>query len=104
SVAGERHGDRRRRGLREARRPPRRTSMSGPADEHRRVAGAFTVTVEGVAPAAWDKPAPVDGWVARDVVAHLVEWFPAFLGGATGITLPAGPSVDADPVGAWRNQ
>jgi uncharacterized protein (TIGR03086 family) len=78
--------------------------MSTPADEHRRVAGAFTVTVEGVAPDAWDRPAPVDGWVARDVVGHLVEWFPAFLDGATGITLPVGPSVDDDPVGAWRTQ
>ncbi len=78
--------------------------MSAAADEHRRVAGEFTVTVEGVAPDAWDQPAPVDGWVARDVVGHLVEWFPAFLDGATDITLPAGPSVTDDPVGAWRTQ
>ena len=75
-----------------------------PADEHRRVAAAFTATVEGTPPDAWDRPAPVDGWVARDVVGHLVEWFPAFLDGATGIVLPTGPSVVDDPVGAWRNQ
>jgi len=74
------------------------------ADEHRRIAGEFTATVEGTAPAAWDHPAPPAGWVARDVVRHLVEWFPAFLYGATGIPLPAGPSVDDDPVGAWRTQ
>lgn len=78
--------------------------MSGPADEHRRVAGAFTATVEGVRADRWDQPAPVDGWVARDVVAHLLEWFPAFLNGSTGITLPPGPSVTDDPVGAWRTQ
>jgi uncharacterized protein (TIGR03086 family) len=78
--------------------------MSGPAEEHRRIAGAFTATVEGVAPDDWDRPAPVDGWVARDVVRHLVEWFPAFLQGGTGIVLPAGPSVDDDPVGAWKVQ
>ena len=76
--------------------------MSGPADEHRRVAGAFTATVEGAAPGAWDQPAPVDGWVARDVVRHLVEWFPAFLQNVA-ISLPEGPSVDDDPVGAWRS-
>jgi uncharacterized protein (TIGR03086 family) len=76
----------------------------GPAAEHRRIAGEFTVTVEGVAPDAWDLPAPVAGWVARDVVRHLVEWFPAFLDGAVGIRLPAGPSVDDDPVAAWRHQ
>jgi uncharacterized protein (TIGR03086 family) len=74
------------------------------ADEHRRIAGQFTRTVEGTPSAAWDNPAPVEGWVARDVVRHLVEWFPAFLDGATGITLPAGPSVDDDPRGAWRAQ
>ena len=74
------------------------------ADEHRRIAGDFTKTVEGTAPAAWDNPAPPDGWVARDVVRHLVEWFPAFLKGAAGITLVAGPSVDDDPVGAWCTQ
>lgn len=74
------------------------------ADEHRRIAGAFTATAEGVTAAAWDHPAPPEGWVARDVVRHLVEWFPAFLHGATGIALPVGPSVDDDPVGAWRTQ
>lgn len=78
--------------------------MSGPAEEHRRIARAFTATVEGVAPEAWDNAAPVEGWVARDVVGHLVEWFPAFLHGAAGIVLTAGPSVDDDPVGAWRTQ
>ena len=72
------------------------------AEDHRQVAGAFTKTVEGTAAEAWDAPAPVAGWVARDVVRHLVEWLPAFLVGSTGIVLPAGPSVDDDPVGAWR--
>src|SRR5262245_4299144 len=74
------------------------------AAEHRRIAGEFTEPVEGTDPAAWDNPAPPEGWVARDVVRHLVEWFPAFLQGSTGITLVAGPSVDDDPVGAWRTQ
>ena len=78
--------------------------MGSPAEEHRQIAGAFTTTVEGTAPSAWDNPAPVEGWVARDVVRHLVEWFPAFLDGAAGINLPAGPSVADDPAGAWRTQ
>ena len=73
-----------------------------PAEEHRRVAAEFTATVEGADPAAWDLPAPPEGWVARDVVRHLIEWSSAFLEGSTGITLPGGPSVDEDPVGAWR--
>ena len=79
--------------------------MSGPADEHRRIAGAFTATVEGAAPAAWDQPgAGRRAGSPATSSRHLVEWFPAFLDGATGITLPAGPSVDDDPVGAWRTQ
>ncbi|MFC6286074.1 TIGR03086 family metal-binding protein [Nocardioides sp. GCM10027113] len=72
-----------------------------PAEEHRIVAGGFTALVRGAETGAWDAPAPVEGWTARDVVRHLVEWFPAFLQHGAGVTLPAGPSVDADPVGAW---
>jgi uncharacterized protein (TIGR03086 family) len=78
--------------------------VTATAERHRRFAGEFTATVEAVAPAAWDHPAPPEGWVARDVVRHLVEWFPAFLAGSTGIELPSGPSVDDDPAGAWRAQ
>ena len=74
------------------------------ADQHRWVAAEFTATVEAVDPAAWDDPAPPDGWVARDVVGHLVEWFPGFLVASTGIELPAGPPVAQDPAGAWRTQ
>ncbi|WP_242432777.1 TIGR03086 family metal-binding protein [Streptomyces sp. Root1310] len=54
-----------------------------------------------MSPAAWDNPAPCEGWVARDVVRHLVEWFPAFLKSGAGVELPQGPSVDDDPVAAW---
>ncbi len=71
-----------------------------PADEHRRVAGVFTDRVDGTAD--WDAPAPVEDWTARDVVRHLVEWFPAFLEDGAGVRLEHGPSVDDDPVTAWR--
>jgi uncharacterized protein (TIGR03086 family) len=71
-----------------------------PARFHRWVAGGFTARVEGATD--WDAPAPVAGWAARDVVRHLVEWFPGFLASGAGITLAPGPSVDEDPVGAWR--
>lgn len=75
--------------------------MTSAAAEHRIVAGAFTERVRGVAADAWDAPAPCEGWVARDVVRHLVEWFPAFLKGGAGVDLPEGPPVDDDPVAAW---
>jgi uncharacterized protein (TIGR03086 family) len=72
------------------------------ADDHRRIAAGFTATVDGVASDGWDRPAPPEGWVARDVVRHLIEWSSGFLAGAAAIELPAGPSVDDDPAGAWR--
>jgi uncharacterized protein (TIGR03086 family) len=71
-----------------------------PAARHAWIAGTFTDRVDGVRD--WDAPAPVPGWVARDVVAHLVEWMPAFLAGG-GVTLVSvGPAVAEDPVGAWH--
>jgi uncharacterized protein (TIGR03086 family) len=73
-----------------------------PADEYRSIAARFTELVRGVADdAMWERRSPVPEWTARDVVRHLVEWFPGFLQGGAGITLPTGPSVDDDPVGAW---
>ncbi|MGP4111379.1 TIGR03086 family metal-binding protein [Streptomyces sp. 4N509B] len=73
----------------------------GAADEHRAVARAFTDRVRGVPEGAWERPAPCEGWSARDVVRHLVEWFPDFLKTGAGVDLPKGPSVDEDPVAAW---
>ena len=73
-----------------------------PADEHRAVAATFGERVRGVSADRWDAAAPVEGWTARDVVRHLVEWFPPFLHSATGIELAAGPSVDDDPVASWQ--
>lgn len=70
------------------------------AETHRQVAGDFTARVLGTTD--WDAPAPVDGWAARDVVRHLVEWCPSFLEHGAGVTLAAGPSVDDDPVAAWQ--
>ncbi|MET0766628.1 MAG: TIGR03086 family metal-binding protein [Aeromicrobium sp.] len=71
-----------------------------PAEAHRRIAGVFTERVDGVRD--WDVPSPVQGWVARDVVDHLVTWLPGFLAGG-GVTLPRGPVVADDPVAAWRH-
>jgi uncharacterized protein (TIGR03086 family) len=73
-----------------------------PAERHRQIAGAFTDRVR--ATKSWDVPAPVAGWTARDVVRHLVEWFPPFLAAGSGVELPRGPGVDDDPVAAWETQ
>ncbi len=75
--------------------------MNDVADRYRRVAAEFTVRARGVPEGAWENPAPCEGWVARDIVRHMVEWMPPMLYDGTGIELPTGPSVDDDPVGAW---
>ncbi|MDQ4115799.1 MAG: TIGR03086 family metal-binding protein [Actinomycetota bacterium] len=75
---------------------------STPADEHRELTARFTRLVEAVPDDAWSSPSPVDDWRARDVVRHLVEWFPGFLSAFAGVDLKPGPSVDEDPVRAWR--
>ena len=71
-----------------------------PADRHAVVAGGFGRLVAQTPD--WSAPAPVDGWTARDVVGHLVGWFPGFLASG-GVDLPAGPSVDDDPMAAWQH-
>jgi uncharacterized protein (TIGR03086 family) len=74
-----------------------------PSDEFREVGGHFGALVAGVPADRWDAPSPVPDWKARDVVRHLVEWFPEFLEHGAGVVLTPGPSVDEDPVGAWQH-
>ena len=69
-------------------------------ERFRRVAGRFTDVLEAVPAGAWSNPAPCEGWTARDVVRHLVEWVPSFFSRA-GIELPISVSVDDDPAKAW---
>lgn len=70
------------------------------AARFRRVAAAFTELVAGTDPGAWDRPAPCEGWVARDVVRHVTEWVPAVIG-RSGVAFPPAPSADDDPATAW---
>lgn len=71
------------------------------AETFRRIAADFTARVDGVAPDGWDAPAPCEGWVARDVVRHLVEWVPWWVGEGTEHSLSVSADVDADPAAAW---
>jgi uncharacterized protein (TIGR03086 family) len=70
-----------------------------PARRHRLIADGFARRVHGARD--WSAPAPVEGWAARDVVAHLVEWLPAFVQGGSDGPWPTVPSPYDDPVGAW---
>ncbi|HEX3087919.1 MAG TPA: TIGR03086 family metal-binding protein [Ilumatobacteraceae bacterium] len=75
--------------------------MSEISERYRKVAGRFTEVAVAVPDDAWDSPAPCEGWVARDVVSHMVDWFPPFLESGARIEMPRGPSPDDDPAGAW---
>ena len=47
----------------------------------------------------WDKPSPCAGWVARDVLAHLIDTERDYLAGH-GLDLPPRPDLN-DPTAAW---
>jgi uncharacterized protein (TIGR03086 family) len=72
------------------------------SDRYRKVAATFDARVKEVPADKWDAPNPCEGWANRDVVKHLAEWVPAFFGGTFGLTPPAIPSADEDPVAAWE--
>lgn len=74
--------------------------MPRPADRHRAAAQRFTACVEGVV--SWDAATPVEGWTARDIVAHLVEWSRGLVESGSAARLPEGPDPRQDPSGAWH--
>lgn len=77
--------------------------MTNPfADAHRAFAATFTDRVNGVTD--WDAPSPVDGWTARSVVEHLLDWFPGMLASGSELTIPGGPDPKDDLAGAWAHQ
>lgn len=67
------------------------------------VADAFARRVRDVPEERWESPSPCAGWVARDIVAHLVEWLPGpgFLLGTFEVSTGPIPPVEDDPAGAW---
>jgi uncharacterized protein (TIGR03086 family) len=76
--------------------------MSEISERYERITGQFSDRVRAVPAGAWDNPSPCEGWTARDVVGHLVDWITEFFG-AQGVQFPPAPSVDEDPVAAWES-
>ena len=74
--------------------------MTEISDRYRKVAATFTQRVGEVPADAWQHPAPCEGWVARDVVGHLVEWLPGFFVGTFGVQMEPVPDL-SDPAAAW---
>jgi uncharacterized protein (TIGR03086 family) len=77
-------------------------NVSGYAERYGWVAEQFTTRVRAVPAGRWDEPAPCEGWVARDVVGHLVDWLPGFFFDRWGVAHADPPAVETDPVGAWE--
>jgi uncharacterized protein (TIGR03086 family) len=76
--------------------------MTEISDRYRETAATFTQRVDEVPDAAWDDEAPCEGWVARDVVRHLIDWPVSLLFETWALPRPEMPSVDDDPAGAWH--
>ena len=70
------------------------------ADRYRRIADELSARVDAVPQDAWDRPAPCEGWLARDVVGHLVGWVPGLFLGADW---QPSRSVAEDPAAAWHD-
>lgn len=71
------------------------------ADTFRRIAADFTARTDGVGPGGWDAEAPCEGWLARDIVRHLVEWVPWWVGEGTNHSVRVTADIDDDPAAAW---
>lgn len=76
--------------------------MTDHGERYRRLADDFDRRVTAVEAERWDAPTPCEGWVARDIVGHLVEWVPGFMASFAGLTPPPIPPVDDDPAAAWH--
>lgn len=75
--------------------------MESIAARYRRLATAFDDTVAQVPDGAWATPTPCEGWTALDLVRHVVDSQNLFFG-LIGKPPVVAPSVDDDPLAAWR--
>lgn len=77
--------------------------MTPVADRYRKLADQMEQRIAAVSDDQWDNPSPCEGWTARDVVAHVVGTPAMFLGFVDQSVPEGGPSVDEDPLGAFRH-
>lgn len=62
---------------------------------------AFDARVQAAAGGDWSRPAPCDGWTARDVVEHVANNVLSVTAGLSG-TAPQTVGADEDIVTAWN--
>lgn len=76
--------------------------MSEAIDRYEQVAAGFDRRVRAVPAEKWDAPTPCEGWIARDVVAHVARNHQSMAAAATGSEAQQ-VSVDEDPGRAWAD-
>ena len=75
--------------------------MTEAGDRYRRRADAFEALINRTAPECWTNPSPCEGWLARDVVAHVVDYSGHVLGERAGMSnVPVFADFD-DPAAAF---
>src|SRR5688500_8139257 len=75
--------------------------MAEEVDRYCSLADQFGARVEAASDDAWSKPAPCEGWTAKDVLDHVVGNQRGIIGSITG-TEPA-TDESADPKQQWRD-
>jgi uncharacterized protein (TIGR03086 family) len=76
--------------------------MSELADTYRRRADAFAALIAATPADRWSSPSPCEGWLARDVVAHVVDYSAQVLGEKAGVPDPPFFADHDDPAAAFR--
>jgi uncharacterized protein (TIGR03086 family) len=75
--------------------------VSEVSERYARLAGAFADKIAEVPAEQWESQSPCPDWKARDVVRHVISTQGMFLG-FVGRDLGDIPSVDDDPLAAWK--
>jgi uncharacterized protein (TIGR03086 family) len=76
--------------------------VSEVGDRYCRRADAFEALITGTPPERWDSPSPVDGWLARDVVLHVVDFSGEVLRERVGMSDIPSFADRGDPAVAFR--
>ena len=76
--------------------------MTETGDRYRRRADAFETLITHTAPERWTSPSPCERWLARDVVAHVVDYSGQVLRERAGMSEVAVFADFDDPAAAFR--
>jgi uncharacterized protein (TIGR03086 family) len=80
-----------------------RSEITELADKYRWRAESFAALIDATAPGRWSDPSPCEGWSARDVVAHVVDFQAHVLREKAGVSRPPVFADFNDPAAAFRS-